>query len=255
MLLHCVYMCSPAPAPAACMRKGGEMKLLLLSGPMSCVNINKQPACAHHAAAMPCHPPPPNTHIGVARCLDNLCPHRGAPLSMGWKKEIEGDSCVVCPYHGWAWDSEGACVAGGPVQLHLAAFVQRCLPCGVRPQQGGSALASLLPAQICAQAHTHCTHTHKHTRAHIHAHIVPYTCTCAPQAGCVRCPPRATSLRSPSGSCWTPTPSRSAAALCGSSSAPRECEVPQPMSACAPVCMPAGSGPHAAQATGGQSQA
>ncbi len=32
--------------------------------------------------------------------MDNLCPHRGAPLSDG---RMEG-SQVVCPWHGWAFD-------------------------------------------------------------------------------------------------------------------------------------------------------
>jgi phenylpropionate dioxygenase-like ring-hydroxylating dioxygenase large terminal subunit len=34
---------------------------------------------------------------------------RGAPLSQGWTatdKET-GKKCVVCPYHGWAFDNEG----------------------------------------------------------------------------------------------------------------------------------------------------
>lgn len=44
---------------------------------------------------------------GRVRCIDNACPHRGAPLSGGWIAEREGRSCVVCPYHGWALDGEG----------------------------------------------------------------------------------------------------------------------------------------------------
>lgn len=45
---------------------------------------------------------------GTPCCLDNICPHRGAPLSDGWVKKVEGHgNCVVCPYHGWAFDKEG----------------------------------------------------------------------------------------------------------------------------------------------------
>lgn len=33
------------------------------------------------------------------------CPHRGARLSQGWL----ADGCVVCPYHGWRFDADGAC--------------------------------------------------------------------------------------------------------------------------------------------------
>ena len=36
-----------------------------------------------------------------------MCPHRGAPLSQGWVQEVKGHDCVVCPYHGWAFDQEG----------------------------------------------------------------------------------------------------------------------------------------------------
>ena len=40
-------------------------------------------------------------------CLNDVCPHRGAPLSHGWVNEVQGHDCVVGPYHGWAFDSEG----------------------------------------------------------------------------------------------------------------------------------------------------
>ena len=36
----------------------------------------------------------------------DLCIHRGAPLSEGWVR----DDCLVCPYHGYRFDSEGQCV-------------------------------------------------------------------------------------------------------------------------------------------------
>ncbi|KAF5827662.1 hypothetical protein DUNSADRAFT_275 [Dunaliella salina] len=50
--------------------------------------------------------------FGVPRAMDNVCPHRGAPLGKGWIKyfpEANGGMapCIVCPYHGWAFDSEG----------------------------------------------------------------------------------------------------------------------------------------------------
>jgi phenylpropionate dioxygenase-like ring-hydroxylating dioxygenase large terminal subunit len=42
-------------------------------------------------------------------CLDDWCPHRGAPLSGGEIKvePTTGHTCVACPYHGWAFDAEG----------------------------------------------------------------------------------------------------------------------------------------------------
>lgn len=44
---------------------------------------------------------------GAVRCLDDVCPHRGAPLSGGWQAQVEGHECVVCPYHGWSFDGTG----------------------------------------------------------------------------------------------------------------------------------------------------
>ena len=32
--------------------------------------------------------------------INDVCPHRGAPLHMGWTSEVDGHNCVVCPYHG-----------------------------------------------------------------------------------------------------------------------------------------------------------
>ena len=28
-------------------------------------------------------------------------------MMQGWVAEVEGHDCVVCPYHGWAFDGEG----------------------------------------------------------------------------------------------------------------------------------------------------
>ena len=44
---------------------------------------------------------------GVVHCLHDICPHRGAPLHQGWVGQIKGHDCVVCPYHGWAFDEAG----------------------------------------------------------------------------------------------------------------------------------------------------
>lgn len=41
---------------------------------------------------------------GLAHALDDICPHRGAPLHDGW---LDQHGCIVCPYHGWAFDQEG----------------------------------------------------------------------------------------------------------------------------------------------------
>jgi len=49
-----------------------------------------------------------NQETGSVQCIDNFCPHRGAPLSSGWVSEKEGHSCISCAYHGWAFDGNGA---------------------------------------------------------------------------------------------------------------------------------------------------
>ncbi|MFD6159845.1 Rieske 2Fe-2S domain-containing protein [Nocardia sp. NPDC060256] len=46
------------------------------------------------------------TTAGAVVCLSDLCVHRGGALSMG---TVTGD-CIACPYHGWQYDAEGACV-------------------------------------------------------------------------------------------------------------------------------------------------
>lgn len=43
---------------------------------------------------------------GKAVCFQDLCIHRGTPLSLGW---VEGDR-LVCAYHGWNYNCEGVCV-------------------------------------------------------------------------------------------------------------------------------------------------
>ncbi|AKG35508.1 aromatic ring-hydroxylating dioxygenase subunit alpha [Paenibacillus durus] len=45
------------------------------------------------------------TREGV-QAFKDLCIHRGAALSLG--KVV--DDCIVCPYHGWKYDTEGKCV-------------------------------------------------------------------------------------------------------------------------------------------------
>jgi phenylpropionate dioxygenase-like ring-hydroxylating dioxygenase large terminal subunit len=47
------------------------------------------------------------TSDGVRHASRDRCPHRGTALSLG---TVE-DDCLVCPYHGWRFDADGACVA------------------------------------------------------------------------------------------------------------------------------------------------
>ncbi|KAL4444862.1 hypothetical protein ABPG77_003912 [Micractinium sp. CCAP 211/92] len=44
---------------------------------------------------------------GKVQCLDNICPHRAAPLDQGWVDKVDGHDCIVCPYHAWAFSGDG----------------------------------------------------------------------------------------------------------------------------------------------------
>ena len=52
----------------------------------------------------------------------DLCPHRGARLSLGWVEE----NVLVCPYHGLAFDSGGQCVKI-PAQPDLQPPARACV--------------------------------------------------------------------------------------------------------------------------------
>jgi nitrite reductase/ring-hydroxylating ferredoxin subunit len=47
------------------------------------------------------------TGAGEARVLDAYCPHLGAHLAVGGS--VHGET-VACPFHGWRFDGEGACI-------------------------------------------------------------------------------------------------------------------------------------------------
>ncbi len=49
---------------------------------------------------------------GQLFALRDICPHRAAPLSAGrFHQESSGATTVECPYHGWRFGADGACVA------------------------------------------------------------------------------------------------------------------------------------------------
>jgi 5,5'-dehydrodivanillate O-demethylase len=43
---------------------------------------------------------------GVAQVIDYRCPHRGAPMHLGWVEE----DAIRCVYHGWKFDCAGQCI-------------------------------------------------------------------------------------------------------------------------------------------------
>jgi cholesterol 7-dehydrogenase len=71
---------------------------------------------------------------GTPYVLDAYCPHMGANLGIGGK--VCYDSCIECPFHGWAFDGEtGHCVlTGGENKVRRTADryeyfdLQRCTP-------------------------------------------------------------------------------------------------------------------------------
>lgn len=47
---------------------------------------------------------------GRARAFTDRCPHRGTRLSLGRVVQHEGRASLECPYHGWRFADDGACV-------------------------------------------------------------------------------------------------------------------------------------------------
>lgn len=62
---------------------------------------------------------------GAPAVLDNRCPHKGAPLSMGRRV---GDA-VECPYHGLQFNSAGKCILIPSQPLIPPSAVVRSYPC------------------------------------------------------------------------------------------------------------------------------
>ena len=60
---------------------------------------------------------------GQVAALEDRCLHRGARLSLG---RVE-NGCIECPYHGWRYDSAGACVRV-PAREELVTHVQGRIP-------------------------------------------------------------------------------------------------------------------------------
>jgi phenylpropionate dioxygenase-like ring-hydroxylating dioxygenase large terminal subunit len=46
------------------------------------------------------------TANGQIHAIDNTCIHRGAALANGWI----ANGCIVCPYHGWQYGTDGTCL-------------------------------------------------------------------------------------------------------------------------------------------------
>jgi phenylpropionate dioxygenase-like ring-hydroxylating dioxygenase large terminal subunit len=60
--------------------------------------------------------------------LVDRCPHRGAALSLG---RVSADGCLECPYHGWQFDTDGACThvpLNNPADVRLSKLSAASLP-------------------------------------------------------------------------------------------------------------------------------
>lgn len=64
---------------------------------------------------------------GRAQVIDHRCPHRHAPMHLGW---VEGDD-IRCVYHGWKYDCSGQCIeqpaeeAGFSRKVRIGAYPTR----------------------------------------------------------------------------------------------------------------------------------
>jgi phenylpropionate dioxygenase-like ring-hydroxylating dioxygenase large terminal subunit len=91
---------------------------------------------------------------GQVFALRDICPHRGIPLHYG---RFDGES-ISCSYHGWCFDTSGACVAIPSLregqEVDLARIRTEAFPCLERQglvwvyfRRGGDATAAVEPAE------------------------------------------------------------------------------------------------------------
>ncbi|PPK97438.1 nitrite reductase/ring-hydroxylating ferredoxin subunit [Kineococcus xinjiangensis] len=57
--------------------------------------------------------------------LADRCSHLGAPLSEGSVEQVRGRDCIVCPWHGSAFELEAGSVVRGPAIAHQPRFDTR----------------------------------------------------------------------------------------------------------------------------------
>ena len=71
-------------------------------------------------------------------------------MSQGWVAEVEGQDCVVCPYHGWAFDGEGV-LQDVPAAEHQKEWPRKQLVQSYPVKEKARSLACLLikrPAEV-----------------------------------------------------------------------------------------------------------
>jgi phenylpropionate dioxygenase-like ring-hydroxylating dioxygenase large terminal subunit len=70
---------------------------------------------------------------GTAGALLDRCPHRNVPLSLG---RVDPDGTLACPYHGWRFDTRGACKHIPSLVHHTDAVARRAHALPTVEQQG-----------------------------------------------------------------------------------------------------------------------
>jgi phenylpropionate dioxygenase-like ring-hydroxylating dioxygenase large terminal subunit len=70
---------------------------------------------------------------GRAGTLLDRCPHRNVPLSLG---QVTGDGTLQCPYHGWRFDTRGACTFIPSLTTTSEAKARRAFALPTVEQQG-----------------------------------------------------------------------------------------------------------------------
>ena len=79
------------------------------------------------------------------RCFEDKCPHRLAPLSEG---RIHSDGTLMCSYHGWRFQGDGACV-DIPQSLNAKANATACA--------SSRSCAKAHPVKVLLAFHLHVT--------------------------------------------------------------------------------------------------
>lgn len=79
----------------------------LVDCPAATLGASRAAPCGHRRIPGCCPAPQGSVHNCPPVRLAHLSMCRGAPLSGGWVAQAGGHDCVVCPYHGWAFDAEG----------------------------------------------------------------------------------------------------------------------------------------------------
>jgi len=86
---------------------------------------------------------------GVLYCLDSVCYHAGGPLAVGDIEDVDGRSCIICPWHSYKASSRSPlapCRVGDGVARGRA-------NCTARPPRGPQASTSFVDSWLRGLLH------------------------------------------------------------------------------------------------------